>query len=127
MPDVGNQIASWEHVAAELRDLKALEIKLRKQIIDDHFLTLKEGVNRLKDIVSGNENDIELVVTQPYDYKVDESLPDEFKNATVFRQKIELDKKEYNKLAKAQQKELQRWLTIKPGSPSLKVIHKSED
>jgi len=127
MPDVTDLVSMWELKVAILKQAKKDELSLRNQVIELHFPgLLAEGTHNEDVSVGPNKEPAKLTATQPYTYKVDEALPDEFRNAAVFRQKIELEKKLYNKLTDVQKKELQRWLTIKPGQASLKIKHTEE-
>lgn len=133
MPDVTDLVSMWELKSSELTQTKKDELALRKQVIDLHFPDLantaapKEGTHTEDIIVGANKEPAVLTVTQPYSYKVDDALPDEYRNAAVFRHKIELEKKTYNKFTETQKKGIQQWLTIKPGQASLKIKHAEEE
>ena len=121
-------IFEWEQADRALRKAKKLESDLRKALVAHHHpVTLPEGTTTIEDLFSGNEHDVVLKITQPFSYKLDASFPQEWSNSVVIRTKYELVKAEYNKLSDVQKNELQRWLTISPGSPSVKVIHTEAD
>ena len=119
-----NLLLEWEQAKAALDAAKTAELLVRNELIATHHpAVLPEGTTTIKDLTSGNENDVTLVISQPFNYKIDRSFPPKWAASAVIRTKYELDKKAYNLLDPKNKKELQRWMTIKPGQPGVKVNH----
>ena len=110
-------IQKWQESKQHLNVAKLNEGKLRGDVVAKCFDDLDVGVNTFE-MESGEE----LKATVNETFKVDPSFPPEWATSAVIRVKYEVDKKEYNKLTVNQKKELQRWITITPGKPQLKVV-----
>ena len=114
-------VHQWEQRKAELKDAQAAEKAARQAVIAAHFNGLQEGSNVVED------DAVKVTVNQPMRYTVDASLPREWRDNRVFRVKVELNKSEYNRLSPEQRRQVDKYLTVKPGSPSLTVDNKGGD
>lgn len=123
-----NNLVKWYQAAADLKAAKALEIKLRKEVIEEYFPELKEGVNKVE-----IEGDAELIATQPYSYSVDsetleaglEHIP-KTKQDKIVTWKPSMSVKVYRGLTKkARNAFTAECVTIKPGTPSIKIVPQS--
>ena len=119
-------IEEWFTKSKELKALKKEEIALRKSVIETVFGDLTSGTGRSE--VTGGV----LKCTKPLTYSVDTDIvPSDHEEwmtennipSNVFVTKYSLKKAVYNDLSKAQKAAFdERFLTIKPGSPTLEII-----
>ena len=124
-----NLLYEWYQAAEAAKSAKAQELELRKQVFAEYFPEPTEGTNRVE--VEGAD----LVAVLPYNYSLDEDAADDAIEAHIPKSKQEdilswkpsLNKKVYNSLSKkARTGFTADCLTIKPGTPSLKIVPKAE-
>ena len=119
-----NSLVKWYQAAEQLKAAKSVELELRKQVIEEYFPTLEEGAQSVE-----IEGDAELVCTQPYSYSVDSDTLDEglehipkTKRDKIVIWKPSMSVAVYRKLTKkARNAFTAECVTIKPGTPSLKI------
>lgn len=131
-------LIEYEKMQAELARIKLAEAELRKQVIE------AVSIHPMDEVFSGTENiDIgggyDLKIEHKLDYKLDNANDFEAVDALItrmdadsrmelivdrlFRRKFELSVTEYKNLPPEWKKEVDRVLTIKPASKSIK-FHK---
>lgn len=119
-----NNLVKWYHAAEQLKAAKATELALRKQVVEEFFPKLEEGANAV-DIEGGAE----LICTQPYSYAVDADTLEEglehipkTKQDKLVTWKPSMSVAVYRKLTKkARNAFTAECVTVKPGTPSLKI------
>ena len=119
-----NSLVIWYQAAEQLRAAKAAELALRKQVVEEYFPHLEEGAQSIE-----IEGDAELVCTQPYSYSVDVDTLDEglthipaTKQDKLVTWSPKMSVAVYRKLTKkARNAFTAECITIKPGTPSLKI------
>lgn len=119
-----NTLYNWYQTSEQLKDLKKRELDLRKQVIEEYFPELIEGTNKTE--ISG---DSLLVATLPYSYSVDadsmeaglEHIP-KTKREKIVVWKPSMSIAVYRTLnRKAMIAFTAECITVKPGTPSLKI------
>lgn len=119
-------ILKWKLVADELAEIKVRERDLRTFIIAQTFPKLKEGLNRVI------HEHIEINVTHTVSRAVDDAVINSATKETFRKAGIMLDAlierkpvlviKAYRLLNKTQMKLFDTALTIKDGSPQMKIV-----
>lgn len=121
-----NELYEWYQLTEQLVPMKAKELELRKKLFGEYFPEPVEGTNRVE--IEGAE----LIAVLPYNYTIDpddldaalETVPAS-KRDQLITWKPSLAKKVYNSLSKkARTTFTTTCLTVKPGSPSLKIVPK---
>lgn len=120
---IENVIIEQQQLAEQIRELQAREKELRADVLSKLF-----GANVIGTVKSQVCN---MIVTGTFGltYSVDSAaveealelseLPEECFDA--FRVKYELDKKYYDQLSDAERKVVDKFLTVKPSLPTLKI------
>lgn len=119
-----NTLVHWYQVSEQLREIKKQELALRKQVVEEYFPELEEGAN-----VCEIEGDATLTATLPYNYSVDQDTLDEglehvpaTKRDKLITWKPSMSLAVYRKLTKkARNAFTAECVTVKPGTPSLKI------
>lgn len=114
----------WNDVSVMLKEVKALEAQLRKDVMDAFFPSPKEGTNNVE-----LGNDWKVVCKQTVIRKCDEAtfdavfkqLPRDTKNKLIVF-KPELRTAVYKKLPADQKKIFDEALIVKMGSASISVV-----
>ena len=104
-------IKDWLKLRVELASLKHQEAKMRQHVVEEHFNGLQPGVNTVRDEFG------ELKATLTTSYKVLPTLPPELRDTRLFRLKVELDKREYDRLDPASRREVDEHIESKHGTP----------
>lgn len=120
-------LAEWYRLSAELKQLRAKEILLRKKIFGAYFPNPKEGVNKY-DL----EDNYVLKATHKLSRDIDEGALDAItpqlfneygiRTEDLVKRKPELKLKEYRKLSEEQALIFDQALIIKPTTPSLEIV-----
>lgn len=118
----------WQEVTRQLSDLKAKEMEMRQKLFSSAFAMPKEGVNNFELMPN-------LIVKGTYKLNrtVDKStlgatlkqLPSGYEEALI-NWKPEVKVSAYKKLTDDQRLIFDQCLTIKPGSPTLAIVHKDK-
>ena len=121
------KIAKWNDLQAQLAAVKSQEASLRSEVFaalfDNNKYELKEGVNKL-DLPDGWS----IQATHKLNYSLDEAaLPSVLEQlgsagADLVKYKPSLTLPAYRKLDDKQAAILSQALTVKPGTPSMKLI-----
>lgn len=119
-----NSLVKWYQAAEQLRAAKAVELELRKQVVEEFFPVLEEGAQSVE-----IDGDAKLVCTLPYSYSVDADTLNEglthipaTKQDKIVIWKPSMSLAVYRKLTKkARNAFTAECITIKPGTPSLKI------
>lgn len=119
-----NTLINWYQVSEQLREIKKQELALRKQVVEEYFPELDEGAN-----TTDIEGDAVLTATLPYSYSVDpDSLEAGLAHVPATKQeklinwKPSLSLTVYRSLSKkARDAFTAECVTVKPGTPSLKI------
>jgi hypothetical protein len=125
-----NQLTEWYLADQKLRELKKHELALRKAVFGAFFPEPNEGTNRC-DIEGG-----ELVATYPFNYSLDKD-PDAIaaglehvtasKREKLIIHKPSFVKSVFNGLSKKSRTAFTaECLTVKPGTPTLVIVPRSE-
>lgn len=117
---------AWWKMNQDLAKLKASEMLLRMKIFNGLFKTPREGTNKL-DLGGGWQ----LTATYPIERKIDVALLTSLASTlreeqhivleNVIKQKPELSITAYKALTEEQRKAFDQILTVKPGSPQMKL------
>lgn len=125
-------LREWSEVDANLKQLKNQESELRKEVIELWYPTHKEEGTENIDL--GNDYKLSAVFKQNYAFDKDadiDKLHDELISVgedgvdvaeKLFKVKVELNATVYKKLPPSLQKIVNPYVTIKTGSPSLKIV-----
>lgn len=130
--DIITALIEWEFACEQLAEAKSIEIGLRNKLIEYACGTteLVEGTNKFPLPNVGEYRNTNLVVNQPYYYKVAadtildslKKLPEDMqRNGALISWKPELCRSAYRKLRPVHTKILAPSLTITPGARSVKV------
>jgi hypothetical protein len=119
-----NSLVNWYQAAEKLKAAKSVELAFRKQVVEEYFPVLEEGAQSVE--IEGNA---ELICTQPYAYSVDADTLDEglthipaTKQDKIVTWKPSMSVAVYRRLTKkARNAFTAECVTIKPGTPSLKI------
>ena len=106
-------IVDWLHARDALAEAKYEEGRLRRMVVEQHFNRVFPGLNKIED-----EKGI-LKVTVPKVYAVSKDVPDKWLKHPVFRRKVELNKREYDKIDPDKRSALDDYLTWKEGAPRI--------
>ena len=101
----------WLRAKDELSRWKHEEARLRAMVVEEHFNVVFPGTNTLEDDSST------LRVVLPTTYKVSKDVPQEWRGSKVFRHKVELDKREYEKLDVNARSQLDEYVISSHGTP----------
>lgn len=121
-----DKLKDWTEASEQLAIWKAKEISLRNELFEEGFKDPEEGVNDLE--LPGGWV---LKATHKINRTLDEaSLPAALEKLAahggkpdlVVKWKPDLSVSEYRKLTEAQAQILEEAMTIKPGTPSLKLV-----
>ncbi|AUR88751.1 hypothetical protein NVP2117O_73 [Vibrio phage 2.117.O._10N.261.45.E9] len=120
-------IFEWQQAAEELKTLRPLEMKLRKQVVEESFAQYKTGTNyadlgndwRLKFVYKEEPKVDEAAVPAMLEEldKVNPALRD-----TLFKYKPTLVNSVYKKLTDDERKIVDEVITLRPASPTLEVV-----
>ncbi len=127
-PAMQSTMSEWFDVSVKLKEMKALETKLRKEVLTELFPEeeRKEGMNNF-----ALPDNYVAKCGQPYTRKVDPAAFDAIKELLrdvdarpekLVKWTPELVKAEYNKLTEKQLKVFDDCLITKPGSASLEIV-----
>ena len=111
-------IIDWLTAKDALAKAKHAEARLRRMVVEEHFNAVLPGVNKRED-----EYGI-LKVTLPTTYQVSGTIPVEWRHEDVFRHKMQLDKREYERLSDADKEELDEYITTRHGTPRVEYTTK---
>ena len=119
-----NILVNWYQAQQTLAAAKKTELALRKQVVEEYFPELDEGANTCE-----IDGDATLTATLPYNYSVDvdtldaglEHIP-ATKQEKLITWKPSMSIAVYRKLTKkARNGFTAECVTVKPGTPSLKI------
>ena len=120
-------IAKWDAVKKALDELKAQELSLRKEVYETlDFSDDFTGAKTLE-IAEG----VKLKVSVPENWSVDPDSLKEICKANkinikkLTRVKVEIQKKELNLLDENLQAEVMKSVSVKPGTPQIKLENKN--
>jgi hypothetical protein len=133
------KLQKWEEISAQAKELKALEMKLRNEVLYDFFEY--EGDDRKGTTNFPLGGDCKLKAEFKLYYKLENkdgetldmldelSANDEngdFVSSRLVKWEPKLSISEYNKLSPEQKKIVDRVLTVTPGTPSISIVYPKE-
>ncbi len=121
--------AEWYKTSVELKELKAKEAKLRKEIAA-FFIDPKEGTNSL-DLGDGHLIKLTHKMTRSLDTAQLDSLTGDLEGAGVpldmlVERKPTLVKSVYNKLSPEMLNLFDQVVTVKPATPAIEIVKKKD-
>ena len=111
-------IIDWLVAKDALAKAKHAEARLRRMVVEEHFNAVLPGINKRED-----EYGI-LKVTLPTTYSLSADIPVEWRDDALFRHKMELDKRRYEKLGAEERAELDEYITTRHGTPRVEYTTK---
>lgn len=118
-----SKLELWRKTTQDLASVKALEMKLRKELFKENFQAPAEGVNSIE-----LQDGWQLKVNVPYTRSLDQDKAPGLLKALkktapdLIKTKYELSAAEYRKLDEATLTLVDAALTTKPGTPSMELI-----
>ena len=109
-------IEDWLAAKTDLADAKRREARLREQVVREHFNNVLPGTN----YVRGDAGVLKATVVTRY--AVSPTLPDYMKSNRLFRERLELDKREYDRLDPEFRREVDEYITSKHGVPRVEFV-----
>lgn len=121
---MSNPLYAWYELQEQLKELRAEELELRKQLFEQYFPDPDEGANKVE-----IEGQAELIGTLPYRYTLDEAAVEDAlkhvpktKRDKLIKYTPKMSVAVYRKLsAKARDAFTAEAVTVTPGTPSLKI------
>lgn len=133
------KLQKWEEISAQAKELKALEMKLRNEVLYDFFEYDGDDRKGTTNFPLGGGCKLKAKFNLYYklENKEGETLDmlDELASASeeghfvaerLVKWKPELSISEYNKLSPEQKKIVDRILTVTPGTPSIEIVYPKE-
>ena len=114
-------LAAWEKASLELKDAKALEITLRKEVVAEFFKSPTEGTNSVE--LAGKR---QLKYDHKFSRTIDEAalsaVQDKMSIDKLVKFKPSLALKEYKALSPDLKLIFDEAVIMKPGSPSIEIV-----
>jgi len=118
--DYFETLAKWQQLSDTIKVLQDQERALREGIFNGTFPDPKEGVNSIE-LADGRVLKGTFKINRSVDQEAAAALPEEVRER-FFRVKYDLRTTVYKDLSAAERKKLDRYITAKPGLPTLQIV-----